>query len=147
MKTSVKIVYHGSRLILAAVFIYSGLIKIQDIVGFAGEIANYQLFPYAWNYLIAAILPYLELLCGVLLFLNRRVRPVVLILTAMNVVFIIALSSAIVRGLDISCGCFSPDEVTGSSSLINALWRDVGLLVVMVSTWVLHCPRNLNGSK
>ena len=79
-----RIVYHGSRIILAAVFIYSGAIKSYDIAAFAGEISNYQLFPYAWNYLIAAILPYLELLCGVLLLINRRVQPAVLVLTCLT---------------------------------------------------------------
>ncbi len=137
MLFSGKIVYHGSRLILAAVFIYSGLIKIQDVAAFAGEIANYQLFPYAWNYLIAAILPYLELLCGVLLLINRRVRPAVMVLTLLNLVFIVVLVSALSRGLDISCGCFNPDSAN-HNSLSTALWRDLGLLVLMVGTWVLH---------
>ena len=137
MKNSLKIIYHISRLILAAVFIYSGAVKAQDIIGFAGEIANYQLFPYACNYLFAAILPYLELLCGVLLLLNRRVRPVVLILTVMDIIFIGAISSAIIRGLDIGCGCFSP-ETASENSLIIALWRDIGLLILLVATWILY---------
>ncbi|MEA3544057.1 MAG: MauE/DoxX family redox-associated membrane protein [Thermodesulfobacteriota bacterium] len=132
-----KTVYHGSRLALAAVFIYSGAVKANEIATFAGEIANYKIFPYAWNYLIAAILPYLELLCGILLLLNLRVRPAVFILFLLNIVFIVALLSAIIRGLDIDCGCFDPDSAT-PTSLIVALWRDFGLLFLMVFTWVLR---------
>ncbi len=137
MRTSAKIVYHGSRLILAAVFIYAGVVKAQDITAFAGEIANYKLFPYAWNYLIAAILPYLEMLCGVLLLLNRRIQPAALILILLNSVFIIALVSAMVRGLDIDCGCFKPDA-SNPSSLSEALWRDIGFLVLLATTWKLR---------
>ena len=137
MRTSAKIVYHGSRLILAAVFIYAGAIKSQDITAFAGEIANYQLFPYAWNYLIAAVLPYLELLCGILLLLNRRLQPAVLILILLNGVFIVALVSAMVRGLDIDCGCFKPDA-SNPSSLAAALWRDMGFLILLATTWKLR---------
>lgn len=132
-----KAVYHASRLGLAAVFIYAGVVKADDVVAFAGQIANYQILPYAWNYLIASILPYLELLCGILLLLNMRVRPALLILFILNLVFILALSSVIIRGFDIDCGCFKPDS-TDPTSPLTALWRDGGLLVLMVVTWILR---------
>ena len=132
-----KGLYHVSRLGLAGVFIYAGVVKAHDAVAFAGQIANYQLLPYAWNYLVAAILPYIELLCGMLLLINRRVRPSVLVLFVLNLVFIAALVSAIVRGLDIDCGCFKPDAADPTSPLA-ALWRDVGLLVLLSITWSLR---------
>lgn len=137
MKMPAKVVYHASRLLLAAVFIYAGLVKAGDVIAFAGQIANYQLLPYAWNYLVAATLPYLELLCGVLLLLNMRVRPAVLVLFLLNLVFIAALASALVRGLDIDCGCFKPDAAQPTSPL-TALWRDLGLAVLMILTWRLR---------
>lgn len=130
-----KIVCHGSRFALAIVFIYAGVVKSNDITAFAGQIANYQILPYAWNYLVASILPYLELLCGLLLLLNMRVRPAVLVLFVLNIAFMIVLLSAIIRGFDIDCGCFRPDSVNPTSPLA-ALWRDVGLLLLMVVAWV-----------
>jgi len=132
-----KTVYHVSRLGLAAVFIYAGVVKANDIVAFAGQIANYQILPYAWNYLVASILPYLELLCGILLLLNMRVRPALLVLFILNIVFMFALSSAIIRGFDIDCGCFKPGS-TDPTSPLAALWRDGGLLVLMIVTWILR---------
>ena len=132
-----KTVYHVSRLGLAAVFIYAGVVKANDIVAFAGQIANYQILPYAWNYLVASILPYLELLCGILLLLNMRVRPAVLVLFCLNIIFMVALISAIARGFDIDCGWFKPD-LANPTRPIEALWRDVGLLLLMVATWVLR---------
>ena len=87
MNRLASIIYHGSRLILAGVFIYAGAIKGTDPVAFAGQVANYQILPYAWNYLVAAILPYLELLCGILLLLNKRIRPAVLVLFVLNLIF------------------------------------------------------------
>jgi len=132
-----KAIYHGSRLVLAAVFIYAGVTKANDIAAFAGQIANYKVLPYAWNYLVASILPYLELLCGMLLLLNMRVRPAVLVLFVLNIVFILALSSAIIRGFDIDCGCFRSNSNNPTSPLA-ALWRDLGLLVLMVTTWMLR---------
>ncbi|WP_321366061.1 MauE/DoxX family redox-associated membrane protein [uncultured Desulfuromusa sp.] len=132
-----KIIYHLSRLALAGVFIYAGMIKADDIAAFAGQIANYKILPYAWNYLVASILPYLELLCGVLLLLNRRVRPAILVLFCLNIIFILALTSAISRGFDIDCGCFKPDSATPTTP-VAALWRDLGLLVLMIVIWVQH---------
>ena len=132
-----KAAYHGSRFALALVFIYAGVVKSNDIVAFAGQIANYQILPYAWNYLVAAILPYLELLCGMLMLLNMRVRPAVLVLLVLNIVFMLVLTSAIIRGFDIDCGCFKP-EATNPTSPLAALWRDVGLLMLMLTAWFLH---------
>ena len=132
-----KSAYHGSRLALAAVFIYAGVVKANDIVAFAGQIANYQILPYTWNYLVASILPYLELLCGILLLLNMRVRPAVLVLFVLNLIFMAVLFSAIIRGFDIDCGCFKPGSANPTSP-VAALWRDVGLLLLMIVTWILH---------
>lgn len=132
-----KILYHLCRLGLAAVFIYAGVVKAHDVVGFAGQIANYRILPYAWNFLAAATLPYLELLCGMLLLINRRVRPAVLVLLVLNLVFIVVLLSAVARGFDIDCGCFKPDSADPTSPLA-ALWRDIGLLLLMIATWLLR---------
>jgi len=137
MSQLATVIYHLGRLILAAVFCYAGYIKASDPVAFAGQVANYQILPYAWNYLVAATLPYLELLCGVLLLINRRVRPAVLVLFVLNLIFIALLSYTIARGLDIDCGCFNPDSESTTSPLM-ALWRDVGLLILMISTWLLR---------
>ncbi|MCD6188217.1 MAG: DoxX family membrane protein [Desulfuromusa sp.] len=136
-----KTVYHVSRLGLAAVFIYAGVVKANDTVAFAGQIANYQILPYAWNYLVASILPYIELLCGILLLLNMRVRPAILVLFLLNIIFMFALSSAIIRGFDIDCGCFKPDSANPTSPLA-ALWRDAGLLLLMIVTWFLRDARH-----
>ncbi len=145
MSRLASIIYHLSRLILAGVFIYAGVIKGTDPVAFAGQVANYQLLPYAWNYLVAAILPYIELLCGMLLLLNKRVRPAVLVLFVLNLVFMLALSSLIVRGIDIDCGCFNPDSESKTSPLM-ALWRDAGLMLLLISVWMLRYRQHPPGT-
>lgn len=135
------ILFHGSRLLLGGIFIYAGMIKAEDPVAFAGQVANYQLLPYAWNYLVAAILPYLEILCGLLLVLNRWVRPATLVLGTLNLVFIVALSSLIARGIDIDCGCFRPAADSHTSPL-SALLRDLGIMLLVVLTWCLERRKN-----
>ncbi|HKJ04333.1 MAG TPA: MauE/DoxX family redox-associated membrane protein [Geopsychrobacteraceae bacterium] len=141
MKNIRLILFHGSRLLLAGIFLYAGVLKAEDPVAFAGQVANYQLLPYAWNYLVAAILPYLEILCGMLLILNSWVRPSTLLLGLLNLVFMVALTSLIVRGIDIDCGCFNPDAEVKTSPL-SALIRDLGIMLLVVMTWVLDRRKN-----
>lgn len=133
MNRAWTVVYHLSRLLLGAVFIYAGVVKGLDPVGFAGEIANYQILPYRLNFLVATTLPWVEMLAGLLLVVHCKVRPAALVIGGMNLVFIVALSSLLVRGLDIDCGCFRPGEHT---SIQAALWRDAGLMALVVATFI-----------
>lgn len=141
MTTFRAILYHGSRLVLAAIFCYAGLVKALDVVAFAGSVANYQLLPYQFNFLVAATLPYVELAAGLLLLLGRQVRPATLLVAGMNGVFIIALLSVILRGLDIDCGCFRPGG-EGHTSAQMALLRDAGIMLLAAMTWFGHGRTN-----
>jgi uncharacterized membrane protein YphA (DoxX/SURF4 family) len=132
-----RLFYHLCRLILALVFVYAGAVKIQDIVAFAGHVAAYQILPYAMNYLVAATLPYVEFLAGVLLLLNVRVRPALVVIGCMTLIFMVALVSVLLRGLDIDCGCFDPAGGQDVSAEM-ALLRDVGLMILVTLTWFLR---------
>jgi len=129
--------YHLARLTLALVFVYAGAVKMQDVVAFAGHVAAYQILPYAMNYLVAATLPYVEFLAGVMLLLNVRVRPALLVIGAMTLVFMAALVSVLLRGLAIDCGCFDPgggQDVTAGVALL----RDIALMALVVLVWWLR---------
>jgi len=127
--------YHGPRLLLAGTFLYAGWIKAADPVGFARQVANYQLLPYAANYFVAAALPFVELLSGGLLLINRKVRPATLVLIGLNGIFMMALATVVFRGLEIDCGCFDPSG-TSHTSAWEALLRDAGLMVLAVLVWI-----------
>lgn len=129
--------YHLARLALALVFVYAGAVKMQDVVAFAGHVAAYQILPYAMNYLVAATLPYVEFLAGVMLLLNARVRPALLVIGAMLLAFMAALVSVLLRGLAIDCGCFDPgggQDVTADIALL----RDIALMALVVLVWWLR---------
>lgn len=121
-----KNIIHLVRIVLGLVFLYAGIIKIADPVAFAGSVAAYKIMPYGLNYLIAAVLPWVEALCGLLLVINYRVKAASLIIIIMNLVFIVALASTIVRGLDIDCGCFR--QGGGKTSAWAAILRDLFFL-------------------
>lgn len=128
-----RLLFHLSRLALGLLFLYAGGTKVVDLDGFAGTIASYQLLPYAWNYLVAAILPFIELLAGTLLLFNAQVRPASLVLGLLNLIFIVALVSLIWRGLEIDCGCFGSSGQATTPQ--EALVRDLVLMVLIFLTY------------
>ncbi|WP_404813576.1 MauE/DoxX family redox-associated membrane protein [Geomonas subterranea] len=123
------------RVALGAVFIYAAIPKIADPVAFAGSVAAYRILPYFWSYLTAAVLPFLELVCGVLLICGIRVRSGALIIGMLNLVFMVALASAMIRGLDIDCGCFRQDG--SKTAPWVALVRDA-LFLLMTAVVLRH---------
>ncbi|MFA7537043.1 MAG: MauE/DoxX family redox-associated membrane protein [Desulfuromonadales bacterium] len=132
---SKRILYHGCRLFLGGLFLYAGILKANDVAAFAGNIAGYRILPYAWNYLLAAILPYVEVLAGGLLLTNNRVRASAFLLGALTLLFMAVLMSAIYRGLEIDCGCFHPADRT---TPLAALGRDAGILLLAILTYRLR---------
>ncbi|PLY07720.1 MAG: DoxX family protein [Desulfuromonas sp.] len=126
MSRAQRWVYHACRLLLGGAFLYAGVVKAQDVQTFAGGVAAYQLLPFNLNYLVAAALPWMEILAGGLLVVNRHVRAAALVATALTGLFIAVLASVIARGLEIDCGCFAAADPT---SPWQALVRDFLLLV------------------
>jgi len=137
VKLAEMIFYHLGRLALALVFLYAGVSKLRDVTVFAGHVAAYQILPYAMNYLVAVTLPYIEVLAGLLLLFNVRVRPALVATGGMTVVFMLALGSVLLRGLEIDCGCFNPGEGESVSAQL-ALLRDIGLMLLVGVVWWLR---------
>ena len=92
--------------LIAAVFIYAGVLKALDPVQFAHDIDNYKILPWTVGVALAFYLPWLEIFCGLALIFRRFYRGALSILTALVAIFVIATVAAKLRGLDITCGCF-----------------------------------------
>ena len=137
MSRSGVYLYHICRLVLGVLFLYAGGLKSNNVVAFARDVANYQILPYAWTYLVAATLPYIEAVAGLLLLFNRKVRPAALVISILTFIFMLALASVVARGMEIDCGCFNPGQ--GHTSAAVALLRDVGILLLALLTLRLRC--------
>jgi len=116
-----------ARWLLGLVFIGSALGKIADPAGFADSVAAYRLLPVHAVNVFALILPWVELLAGFSLINGVAFRSGALLVAIMNVVFIVAVASAMARGLDIECGCFTIAKSKAGWELIA---RDTVLLAV-----------------
>ena len=122
-----------ARLALAAVFIVAGAIKIWNPGAFAISIQGYRMLPYVAAVVLALYLPWLEVVCGILLVLNRMMVGSLATLLILLVVFIAALATAWSWGLKISCGCFGD---TGASD-VSYHWHIAGNGVLMVLAGIL----------
>ncbi len=117
-----------ARLILGGVFIYASIDKILHPGDFAKAVANYKVLtsPVLIN-LVGVILPWCELLAGVLLIVRVWAKGAWTVLTGLTAVFIVLIAVTMARGIDVNCGCFS---TTGASKVgLDLLIRDILLLI------------------
>jgi len=94
------------RLIVGGVFLWAGILKIFDPLEFAQGIANYRVFPRVITFFLALVLPWLEALCGIFLISGIFRNASSLLVSCLLAGFLVLITSAILRGLDIDCGCF-----------------------------------------
>jgi uncharacterized membrane protein YphA (DoxX/SURF4 family) len=108
-----KLLYHPTflfiiRLALGLVFIYASMDKIANPEEFAKAINNYRMMPDWILNIMAIYLPWI-LFAGTFLVFGIYVRGSTLVINVLMVIFIIAISAALFRGIDIHCGCFSTE--------------------------------------
>jgi hypothetical protein len=119
---------HAVSLAAAAVFIYAGIDKSRDPLQFADSIAAFAILPAVLINLLAMGLPPFEIASGLLLIGPWTRRMGSLAVAIILVVFMIALSSALLRGLTLDCGCFGP----GAPSRPR-MWLELALDAVLLS--------------
>ncbi len=133
-----------ARLIVGGVFVVAGALKILDPGAFAVDVANFRMLPHPAVNLIAITLPWVELVAGVLMVIGVWSRGSALVITAMCVLFLIALTQALARGLDVRCGCFGTVEARKVG--LTAIAQDVVLLAGAV--WLLiRSDKTENGNE
>jgi cobalt-zinc-cadmium efflux system protein len=110
----------AARLVLSGVFIYASLDKIQHPAAFAEAVFNYKILPSQLVNLMALILPWLELILGVLLLAGIWLSGAMLGVNLLLITFLGAMIFNVARGINISCGCFSTDPTA-----IGLSWWDV----------------------
>ncbi|RKY61577.1 MAG: hypothetical protein DRP96_02815 [Candidatus Neomarinimicrobiota bacterium] len=116
------------RTVLGFIFLYASLDKIIYPQKFAEVIYNYRLMPIELLNICAIIVPWIEAFIGVSLLIGFRVDVSAFMLSVITFFFILMIISAIVRGLNIECGCFSLDA-EGSLVSWKRVIEDVFILV------------------
>ncbi|MBN2399119.1 MAG: DoxX family membrane protein [Candidatus Aminicenantes bacterium] len=117
-----------ARLVLGGIFIHASLDKIGHPLEFAKIIGNYRILPEFLVTLPALVLPWVELLCGLLLIAGIWARSAAWLLSSLLLTFILALAVNAWRGIDISCGCFSTSAADTESAYV-LIFRDLLILI------------------
>ncbi len=117
------------RLALGIIFFYAGIEKIIAPREFALAIYNYQILPDLLINPVALVLPWLEVFLAAGLIAGIYVRGASFLSSVLFLIFATALTVNLIRGLDISCGCFGT-----ASGNINWLYlvRDTSLLTMSI---------------
>jgi len=94
------------RIGIGCMFIWGSLPKIRQPYDFLSSVYGYELVGPRLGMFVAMTLPWLELLVGICLIGGIFVSGAILASMGMCAMFTFTLSSALYRGLEISCGCF-----------------------------------------
>jgi uncharacterized membrane protein YphA (DoxX/SURF4 family) len=129
------------RILVGGVFLFAGYEKLHYAGAwhvrdyhflFAFGVNSYQMLSFDNALLLARILPPLEIVLGILLITGLGVRLAGPVTMALLVMFMIALTHALVAGTEIKCGCFGND----SASPGRELFLDCVLLPITVAVTV-----------
>ena len=117
------------RFILAFVFIYASIDKIINPIEFSNNIDNYHITPIFLNNIFALIIPWIELIVGCCLLFNILFEGAVNLTISLLVWFIFILTQALLRGIDLNCGCFDllekSNDVNLRLEMINRIVQDI----------------------
>ncbi len=116
------------RLAIGITFVYAAVDKIIHPDQFARIIYNYHLAPGQLINIFALFLPWVELITGVFVIVGYWEKAATVMIGGMLVMFIFALSMALVKGVNIECGCFSTTS-KAKGPVKDLIFRDALLLL------------------
>lgn len=135
------------RVLLGLIFIYSAAGKLFNPEDFAKAILRYDFLPVYFVNLMAIILPWLEFIFGLLLVIGIFRKAASVLAGISLVIFLIALISALARGLDINCGCFSLEETSSKGDIIYRIIQDFIMLGAVIIVYKFSKTRIINKSE
>lgn len=118
------------RVVLGGLFVYAGAVKIGDPLDFAQDIRNYRLVGQALSFIVAIVLPWLEIIAGAFLIAGVWKRGAALVITGLLAFFIVLTLVTMARGLDVDCGCFGS---LSRKSGWGVVLEDLGMLALSLT--------------
>ena len=132
----------AARLVVGAVWIYAGAIKLPDPDQSVDAVRAYELLPGGSAVTVGHLLPVLEVVVGGMLVLGVLVRGAAFVSGLLFVAFIVGIVSVWARGIEIDCGCFGGGgyDPDATSKYPWEIARDAGLLAL--SAFLVWLPRS-----
>ena len=125
---------------ISAFFLVAGILKLVDPVEFGRAILRYQLVGAQLAWIGALWLPWLEVLCALGLNFPSWRRAAICLLLGLLIFFEMVLISALMRGLDIDCGCLGTNA---PGSLSFAMLRNVFLAAALAILFIFDNARGV----
>jgi uncharacterized membrane protein YphA (DoxX/SURF4 family) len=119
-----------ATLVLAAVFIFAGGIKIFDPEGMRRAIETYNLVYGEWAIFGAYFFPWVELLSGLALLIRPLRAGGAFIISGLMAFFTVIIIVSWIRGIKLNCGCFGAFDEGIVDDYRLLLSRDIGLLIL-----------------
>jgi len=119
--------------LLSGIYIAAGAMKIADPMAFARAITDYDLLPETLVPAVAVLLPWWEVVAGVLAVIGRWRGGAIALMAGMSTVFLAAGVVSLARGLSPECGCFGP-----LSGRLGATTLLVELAVLAAGVWLFR---------
>lgn len=139
-----KFLLHFSRLFVGNLFIFSGVVKANDPLGFSYKLIEYfEEFGTNWDWLIEIAMPFaaaiciLEIVLGVAVLVGYKMKQVSWILLAMILFFTVLTFASAVFEIVRSCGCFG-DAIPLTPW--ESFYKDLILLALIL---ILFVKRNV----
>jgi hypothetical protein len=122
------------RVILGGIMMYASIDKMANPADFAKIVHNYHVLPVQLVNLLAVFLPWIELFTGLFMVVGKWEKGAALIYSTLLIIFILGLSQALIRGLDISCGCFSV-KPSSTSEVWLRIVEDIVMLFFSINLY------------
>jgi uncharacterized membrane protein YphA (DoxX/SURF4 family) len=116
------------QIAIGVLFALAALAKLGNLQGFALQLHNFRIVPIPLENLFALSLPWIELVAALALVLGIQARGAAYVATGLMAIFTLAVVAALVRGLDIECGCFGTAD--GSRVGLVKVAQNLGMLAL-----------------
>ncbi len=138
------------RLVLGGIFVYAGISKLlfpnthlwpmfvlkfsisMNIASFAQQVESYKMISAEASQMVAHILPFAEIVLGILLLIGWRLRIWASLVTLIMVGFLTIVTRAYLLHMDINCGCFAtPEPLTLKTVVRDSVFVALALLMTI----------------
>jgi uncharacterized membrane protein YphA (DoxX/SURF4 family) len=130
-----------ARLLVGGVWIAAALAKLPDPSRSVRAVRAYDLLPESVVPTVGHTLPILELVVGACLVIGLLTRPMSFVSAILFLAFVVGISAAWARGLQIDCGCFGGGgfDADATSKYPWEIAREAGLFAL--SAMLVWRPR------
>jgi uncharacterized membrane protein YphA (DoxX/SURF4 family) len=145
-----RVIIWIGRLVLGGIFVYAGFSKLllpnthlwpmfvlkfslsMNLASFAQQVESYKMISPEASQAVAHILPFVEIVLGLLLLIGWRLRIWATAITVIMAGFLAVVTRAYLLHMDINCGCFgTPEKLTGMTVVRDGAFTALALLTTI----------------